>query len=139
MELPDPNADIYGLNGFHYDRCGNPITMGRYLDLHEDYGYVVLHKTEVSGWVVSTVWLGIDYGVGLLWERPRIFETMMHTVDEFLHENRVFGMYIGPEWDDFQQRYSTETEAHAGHWELVRVLRRAEFELGHMGKEIVRR
>mgnify|MGYP001599867616 CR=1 FL=1 len=51
-----------------------------------------------SGAVVSTVWLGLDHNFGA--GPPLIFETM------------VFGL---PDGEEPQERYSTETEALAGH------------------------
>jgi hypothetical protein len=120
----------------YYDRCLNEIDMGRWMDLRRDRDYVVIGVDEVSGWVVSTVWLGLNHNV---FGPPLIFETMMYTVDPYLQDYGPFGMDLGPNWDDYQQRYTTESQARAGHQELVRTLRRAEFELGHMGKELVTR
>lgn len=57
---------------------------------------------------VSTIWLGIDYGFGLLGGRPPvIFETM------------IFG---GP-MDGHVCRWSTRAEARAGHRSTVRWFR----------------
>lgn len=100
------------------DRCGNPIPMGRWMDLSDDYHYKVLRKTPVGGvWEVSTVWLGIDHG---FMGPPLIFETMVFEIAE---TNGWFGPYhesIG----DHQYRYSTETQAIDGHWATVREARK---------------
>jgi uncharacterized protein YcaQ len=80
------------------------------------------------------VWLGLDHSFGF--GQPLIFETMIHSLT--LYPHNFFGrLHLGPEWDDYQERYSTETEAVAGHEQLVRTLLRAQHELGRMGKEIV--
>lgn len=57
---------------------------------------------------VSTIWLGLDMGVGLNWAPPLIFETM------------VFG---GP-LDGFVCRYYTEAQARRGHQLAVQLVRK---------------
>jgi hypothetical protein len=104
---------------FHYhDRCGNPISIGRWIDLSEDFSYVVVQRTPVGGvWEVSTVWLGINYQ----WfgEPPLIFETMIFEIAE----SYDLGFTYHESMLDFQARYSTEMQAHDGHWATVEVAR----------------
>jgi len=55
---------------------------------------------------VSTVWLGLDHGLG--WsDEPLIFETMI----------------FGGNHDGYQERYSTEEEARAGHQRAVELVK----------------
>lgn len=63
----------------------------------------VVAKTMIGAVRVSTVFLGLDHGLGE-GEPPMIFETM------------IFG---GPD-DQAQWRYSTWDEAEAGHWRVVK-------------------
>lgn len=109
----------------YYDRAGNRIPMVRWTELHGDPSYCRVDFTEVAGvWHVSTVWLGLNHG---FFGPPEIFETMVF-------ENAVSHGYVGPSrwtgdgwsysfraeaFDGFQQRYSTETEARAGHAAVV--------------------
>lgn len=103
----------------YYDRCSNPIPFGRYVDLIEDHGYVIVQRTPVGGvWEVSTVWLGYNYQ----WfdGPPLIFETMIFEAAEsydlgFTYHEAIF---------DFQMRYSTEMQAQQGHRATVAAARR---------------
>lgn len=88
-----------------YNRKGEPIAMDEYVRLKvEDSNYYRVNKTEtVDGGFVSTVWLGFDHGYhGHL----QIFESM-----KFPEQ--------GPCW-----RYATESEAVAGHLNMVDVCNR---------------
>jgi hypothetical protein len=100
----------------YYDRAGNPITMGRWMDLHCDRAYLVVAKTQVGGmWEVSTVWLGLDHQY--LDGPPLIFETMVFDLAE---SNSTGGYpYHEAVMDGVQLRYPTETSARAGHWATV--------------------
>lgn len=95
----------------YYDRHGQPITFDRYLELlrddEPDRAYSRIALDDVGDVRVSTVWLGLDHGWGT--ERPVIFETM------------VFG---GP-LDEEVVRYSTESEARAGHAAMVQRVKAA--------------
>jgi hypothetical protein len=65
----------------YYDRAGNAIDMGRWLDLHQDFGYCTVAETIVGGvWRVHTAWMGIDHQY--LWGPPLIFETMTFELAE---------------------------------------------------------
>ncbi len=102
----------------HYDRQGNPMTMMEWASSFDKVNRQV-KETTVShysrkwllfrtGWsaYVSTVWLGLDHRFGN--GPPLIFESM------------VFG---GP-YDQYQERYSTEEEALAGHIRIVEALQK---------------
>ena len=114
-----------------YDRAGNPITLGRWLDLRHDYDYQVLRKTVVGGvWEVSTVWLGTDHSFGL--GPPLIFETMVFELAEshgYAPPTYAFDGYAYTYHESvmggYQVRYSTETEAIAGHECTIRRARQA--------------
>lgn len=86
----------------HYDRQGNLISFHKWAELHADTEYVKVARDEfeIEGEEirVSTAWLGINHnftGSG----PPIIFETMV----------------FGGEHDEWMWRYTTETEAKAGH------------------------
>jgi len=85
----------------YYDRSGHPIGMREWSVLHADMGYKIVARDELNGWLVSTVWLGIDHNFTLT-GKPVIFETMVFAPD--------------PCQDDgYQERYTTEDEALQGH------------------------
>ena len=87
--------------GLYYDREGQPMELMEWAQAIEA-GRNVVAKTKLSGGVeVSTVWIGLNHQWGD--GPPLIFETM------------VFGGAM----DQEQNRYSTETEAKAGHREMV--------------------
>ena len=68
-------------------------------------------KTEINGYLVSTVDLGIDHSFGI--GKPLYYETMIFEKDG---DNIDFsGIY--------QQRYSTEEEAQAGHEYAVKLVK----------------
>lgn len=88
----------------YYDRNGDPMTLAEWADKFEDPDYKRVEFTDLGdGREVSTVWLGLDHS--FVGPPPHVFETM------------VFGGPVGE--DNFQQRYSTEREARAGHTEIV--------------------
>ena len=67
-----------------------------------DYEYKVVKKTHCkNGYEVSTVWMGLDHN--WMGGQPMIFETMVFSKDG--------GGYM--------ERYSTESEARAGHKRIV--------------------
>lgn len=91
-----------------FDREGEPITAGMWEMYRGLPDYYRVSYDVVGNVVISTVWLGIDHGLGSLrGGRPIIFETM------------IFG---GP-MDQECWRYYTEAEAKAGHAEVVSLLR----------------
>ena len=91
-----------------YRRDGTPYPEGNeglFARDFENKDYqIVRQETLPNGYWVSTVWLGIDHN--LLHEGPPlIFETMVANP-------------LG-EWEDFQERYSTENDAIIGHMNAV--------------------
>jgi len=92
---------------FYRDRQGESITLERYAELMGDLEYSRVARHEEAGHVVSTVWLGLDHGI--FGGGPLIFETMI----------------FGPKVDgEYQERYSTEADAQAGHERAIEHLRR---------------
>jgi hypothetical protein len=69
-----------------FDRCSNPIDMGRWMDLSHDMDYKRVRWAQVGSWEVSTVWLGIDHAII---GPPLIFETMVF-------ERAESNGYMGP-------------------------------------------
>lgn len=94
--MPD-EADLY-------DRSGEPISMMKYLMLFSDKRYQQVAYDEIGDYSISTVWLGIDFGFGVS-DEPVIFETMIFGPSGALSQE--------------QYRYTSETEALAGHAQLV--------------------
>lgn len=95
------------IDGRHYNRLGDAISMREYFKLLEIPGYKVVHQTKIGDYFVSTVWLGLDHGHG---ESVLIFETM------------VFDQG-GPKKDKFLdlvcERYATEHQAFEGHAKIA--------------------
>lgn len=99
-------------DGFdYYNRQGEQITFGQYLELMSDAqtraDYKRVGDDEVDGVRVSTVFLGMDHN----WSQagpPILFETML------------FGT---PDEDNPMVRYSTEQQAREGHEAIVAALR----------------
>ena len=90
-----------------YDRHGQPLAdITAWSKLHNDIQYIRVAETTLpDGKWVSTMWLGLDYGLDK--GRPLIFETMVFpqesgTLDKLDHV-----------------RYSSEAEAIAGHEAMV--------------------
>jgi hypothetical protein len=91
---------------FYYDRQGRPIRRELAMELFGRRSQErIVSKTKVGEAEVSTVHLVLDHGFGE--GPPIIFETM------------IFG---GP-YDQWQDRYSTEAAAIAGHDQVVAALR----------------
>lgn len=82
----------------YYDKNGKKMccTLG-WSEKFEDRKYATIGRCESGDVTVSTVWLGMDHGWGK--GKPIIFETMI----------------FGGEHDQYQERYSTQKEAVAGH------------------------
>lgn len=93
----------------YYDRAGNPITNAEWLSNYSKKDRRVASTTLPGGYLVSTVWLGLNhqYGDGL----PLIFETMVFPCD-------AAGKVTS--WGELDAaRYSTEADAIAGHERIV--------------------
>lgn len=119
LELPhvmdageDGRWDV--IDGRYYDRSGNAISFRDYMRLNAYYQdhleYKRVAETAIGDYWVSTVWLGLDHGLGRPYERPLIFETMVF--------NRATD-----ESDLDCKRYSTEAEAREGHERMVAEVR----------------
>lgn len=91
----------------YYGMDGEPIDRLEWLARFES-DRLLAQETVREGILVSTVWLGIDHSWGR-YDAPLIFETMV-----FASRTEVG---VGPELD--VRRYTTKTEALAGHAELV--------------------
>lgn len=84
-----------------YDREGQPISLSRWSELHRtEYKIVARHNTDAFN--VSTVWLGADHAWG-------------HGSKILIFESMIFG----GDFDQHQERYTTEAEALAGHARIV--------------------
>lgn len=97
----------------YYDRVGNPVDMMTWAKTIENPVDKIVRQEHVDGWFVSTVFLGLDHRFGD--GPPLIFETMIFPPgwpDDV------------PTWfEEYQERYSTEAEAVAGHDRAVAWLR----------------
>lgn len=92
----------------YFDRQGKPMTMDEWARRHADRDYMIVAQHWVRGWMVSTVWLGIDHGHGFS-KLPVIFETMVFPPgDETRDDEGIMS-------EQYQERYSTEQAAQAGH------------------------
>lgn len=87
----------------YYDRNGHPISLDEFVRLWAEDSSRCVARTERDGITVSTVWLGLDHQWGS--GPPLIFETMI----------------FGGEHDSDQYRYSTESQALAGHEKACRI------------------
>lgn len=94
--------------GMYYDRKGQPMEMLAWAAKFEDRDYRTVAQHWVRGWMVSTIWLGIDHGFSEI-TRPVIFETMIFPPGDEAGEYGIYGC------EDYQERYSTEEAAQAGH------------------------
>ena len=100
------------MTSLYYDRQGQPIEMLDWASKHEDNDYKVIAQHWVRGWMVSTVWLGIDHSLNPFrngWPSPPvIFETMIFPPGDEADGDSVWS-------GEYQERYSTEAAAQAGH------------------------
>jgi hypothetical protein len=78
-----------------------------------------IEYTEEEDFCVSTVFLGMDHGLGYS-DKPLCFETLIREGPEPLR-NMIY-------------RYSTMGEAKAGHYALVRMLRGEEYDFDSLGE-----
>ena len=87
----------------YYDRDGHPISLAQWVwQRQADPGHKIVRHTHNGETLISTVWLGMDHNFGD--GPPVIFESMVFNVDG---------------WQDFQDRYTTEADATAGHERIV--------------------
>ena len=91
----------------YYDRKGQPMEMTDWGVKFGDRDYQIVAQHWIRGWMVSTVWLGIDHGFGYS-PAPVIFETMVFPPGDEASEHGVMS-------EEYCERYSTEEAAQAGH------------------------
>lgn len=103
--MPDTDRGVDAIE--YYDRQGNKIDVDQYTKLIIDPDYKRVAYTDMYDILVSTVWLGMNHSFHP--EHPvLIFETM------------IFGN-LNEDGDEYQERYTTEEEALAGHQRAVRI------------------
>jgi hypothetical protein len=109
------------------------LVWGEWFQTHNDDRVVQRDADEATGWLVSTVFLGLDHnflGTG----PPILFETMVFAPsEERLTRMKRVGipvMTFPPpppalveKWDTWQQRYATWDAALAGHREVIAALK----------------
>lgn len=95
------------MSGLYYDRQGKPMEMLDWAAKHSDFDYKVIAQHWVRGWMVSTVWLGIDHGFGMS-AAPILFETMIFPPGDEAGDHGIMS-------EEYCDRYPTEAAAHAGH------------------------
>ena len=82
----------------------------------------IVARTIIKGYLVSTVFLGLDQEIWMHKEtkNPLIFETMI-----FYEKNREKGIFnkIPTMFDDYQVRYRTYDDALKGHKEAVKYVK----------------
>lgn len=89
----------------YYDKIGKSIDAETYSELFDNYEYKrVARDVLPNGYVVSTVWLGMDHNPD--GGKPHIFETMV-----FPSEDNFMDMAC--------YRYSNEQDALDGHADAV--------------------
>jgi len=110
----------------YYDRTTEPMSFADWVEAFEDLEYRRIGEDITNGWRISTVWLGLDHGVG---GEPEIFETMVFDErpvakarvakqrEEFFARKVDPDEVLGPE--AYQNRYSTEAAAIEGHRQAV--------------------
>lgn len=95
----------------YYDKQGNAISDEEMVRLRADPTYWKVAQDRVRGWLISTVWLGLDHAFSfdpLVASIPIIFETMVFPPES--------------SYDEYCERYATEKGALAGHQLALRWL-----------------
>src|SRR5690606_38180406 len=111
----------------YYDPKGRPVTSEEWSAMYEHGNRIVARDVMANGYVVSTVWLGLDHGAG--WGDPQIFETMVFRRypkrwrlpdvrrPHLLDRRRM-------NWIEVEcRRYSSMEESIAGHREIATAFR----------------
>lgn len=116
MELPDESRksmdDFDKKHGIrHWDKNGMPMSMADWVIAVEDIKYKRIGRYENCMFAVSTVWLGIDHGIG---DKPVIFETMV-----FPRAGKSVLSEV------YCQRYTSLEDAKIGHEKAVRIYKRS--------------
>ena len=83
------------------------MAMMEWAQKFDDHEYKVVAQHWVRGWMVSTVWLGLDHGFGMSGP-PVIFETMVFPPGDEAGGDGVIA-------ERYCERYPTEAAAQAGH------------------------
>jgi hypothetical protein len=112
-DLMDLDHDMY------FDRQGRPMGMLDWARMMEDRDYSVVAQHWVRGWMVSTVWLGLNHNFTFK-GAPVIFETMIFAPKDVTvgREDWEDGPDVAgtmADLDQYQERYPTEEAAQAGH------------------------
>ena len=108
-----------------YDKQGRPICTHCFGELRNDISYcrlawTVLDEGQATQIIVSTVWMGIDMGMGTMFNgAPVIFETMAFLPPD--SEQQAKGYSFGQ--DVYCERYPTEVAALHGHDKAVQWVR----------------
>lgn len=97
-------------DNLYFDREGKPIRLEEWADHMEDADYRRIGQTQVGEWRVSTVWIGLNGGFGVV--PVGIFETAVFRVSNGTRDDR----------DEISKRYSTEAEALLGHDAVVAIV-----------------
>ncbi len=113
--------DSIGGRPLYYDREAKPMTLEQWVEKFRDLDYKVIARDYVEGFMVSTVWMGIDHGI--ITELPIIFETMIFApeydpgiadlLDKVAQNEDLDEKY--PTLSHWQDRYATEQMAREGH------------------------
>lgn len=88
----------------YFNREGQEIDRDEFTYLLGDSEYKIILQHKMDGYLISTVWLGVDFCSGS--ESPNIFETMIFGPD-------------GSGGDYYCDRYPTEKAATEGHYEAM--------------------
>lgn len=91
------------------DKEGNELKIEELEPLLRDPDYKIIKQESVNGYFISTVWLGVPYGMGC-----HYFETMVFLTPEEAEDPRET---LGSSMDCY--RYCTKEEAIKGHEEVV--------------------
>lgn len=90
----------------YYNRQGKRIPYDQWIELLEDHTYKIIQQDHVGQYFVSTVWLGLNHNP-------------IRQVPHLIFETMIFRKEGDNEFFDYQERYSTEKEARAGHVKTV--------------------
>ena len=80
-------------------------------------------KTEMLGYVISTVDLGLDHSFGE--GQPLYYETMIFKNGNYYNNSKaeLMNMQDTNLFENYQERYSTQERAVKGHLEAVKIVR----------------
>jgi hypothetical protein len=112
-------VSMFSGHDVYFDRQGRPMEMLDWAQKHEDDDYRTVAQHWVRGWMVSTVWIGINHNFTRQGP-PVIFETMIFapkdvTVGREDWEDGDDAAGTMADLDQYQERYATEAAAQAGH------------------------